>query len=380
MPKLPSSWSTTWIRWKQKLSEKLSVFQSFFQRKVLEKAKDIGKPSKEGSASSQKSAQRERKHWLLDKNFRPQLDHYSKWALGIIGIHFLAASTMILLEFLLPEPSAPRPIPSHMTGAMSSSKDVSTEILASKNIFHRQDKIPPLGSQGQENQGSGGDSQVCVKEDSSPSNTPLQLIGTIVMENPKRSIATFSGGGPEDIHVLRQGETLEGQIRVDHIKRLSVAFKNLRNNRCEFLEIKVDPDMLTRGSMPGATDRVAPSRSGTDVRSGIKKEGENQYTIDRSVIETFRENPQDILQQALAVPINGPDGGLEAFRIEQVQPDSPFEALGVQPGDKITGVNGSGFRDMGQVFQMFENIDELRQLDVQIERGGQSITLNYTIP
>lgn len=96
------------------------------------------------------------------------------------------------------------------------------------------------------------------------------------------------------------------------------------------------------------------------------------YEVPRSTVETWTAHPERVVAGGVAA-LNTPDG----VRIFAIRPGSVPDALGVQNGDLIRGINGV---EIGSTDQALEIIARsTRRITVDLRRGGQTIILNYLI-
>jgi len=65
--------------------------------------------------------------------------------------------------------------------------------------------------------------------------------------------------------------------------------------------------------------------------------------------------------------------------IEQVRPGSPAAAAGMQPGDRIVAVDGQPVRTLDDLIAAIEGKPPGTQLEIQLERAGQQLTVRPTL-
>lgn len=90
-------------------------------------------------------------------------------------------------------------------------------------------------------------------------------------------------------------------------------------------------------------------------------------------------DPNQASQFVRVQPING-EGGLRGYRVYPGQQSEAFAAAGLQPGDVVVSINGTGLVDSNQALQLIQNLSDSPQVELGVERNGavQSITLNVT--
>jgi general secretion pathway protein C len=96
----------------------------------------------------------------------------------------------------------------------------------------------------------------------------------------------------------------------------------------------------------------------------------------RDVLSENAARLQDIIRPAPHVQ----EGQIVGFRVNPGRDRAAFEALGFQPGDVVTDVNGTLLDDVGQGLQIFQSLGEATQANVTVLRDGvpQVIVIDTT--
>jgi general secretion pathway protein C len=96
----------------------------------------------------------------------------------------------------------------------------------------------------------------------------------------------------------------------------------------------------------------------------------------RQVISENASRLSDIIRLAPHVQ----EGQVVGFRINPGRDRAAFEALGLQPGDIVTDINGTVLDDPSQGLQVFESLGESSQANVTVLREGapQVIVIDTT--
>ena len=97
------------------------------------------------------------------------------------------------------------------------------------------------------------------------------------------------------------------------------------------------------------------------------------YQVPRSTLEAWLANPRRVTMGA-GTFTSSDRGGFEIFAI---QPGSVLQALGIQSGDVIRGINGTELGSTDKVIELIAK--STRQITVDVRRQGQTIILNYLI-
>ena len=64
------------------------------------------------------------------------------------------------------------------------------------------------------------------------------------------------------------------------------------------------------------------------------------------------------------------EGQIVGFRVNPGRDRAAFEALGFQPGDVVTDINGTVLDDVSQGLQVFQSLGEATQANVTVLRDG----------
>ena len=240
----------------------------------------------------------------------------------------------------------------------------SYNIITDRNIFNADGEIPPpLFGDGQE--------EVTPTNEPVPSGLPLKLIGTIVHINPAKSVATIQVQGRGVIPYI-PNDNIESMATLLKIQRHVAIFKNLQNNRLEYIEIKIQGLKLSVQGAGGG--------GGTEAQAGPVQSQGNNFSLRRSDLNQYMENLPALLQQARAVPnIEPGTGAVNGFRLVDIQPGSIYERLGLRRNDLIKGVNGEPVNDPAKAMELYNRLRSDSNVSINIERNGQQETLNFSI-
>lgn len=242
-------------------------------------------------------------------------------------------------------------------------------IIPDRNLFNADGLIPPpMGA------GEGApldDSTGPVKTD-----LPIQLLGTIVHANPYRSIASLLLQGESEPAAIKVGDSVKDLAEILGVFRRRVVFRNLQNQRLEFVEIPEDQIIAERAKTP-----PPPSMNAGGPR--IERKG-NEFTVNRLDVKNQLDDYMNLARTARAVPHLDPrTGEMVGFKITRMAPGSLFQTLGLQPGDVVTGVNGEGITSANkalEIFGMLKNqVDSVDKVSISIQRNGSNQELSYNV-
>jgi general secretion pathway protein C len=112
--------------------------------------------------------------------------------------------------------------------------------------------------------------------------------------------------------------------------------------------------------------------------TAIKKIDDSHYEIDKKLVDQVLANPMGAAKGARVVPAvkNGkPDG----FKLYAIRPSSVYAKLGLSNGDTLQAINGFELTSADKALEVYTKLREATSLQVQVQRRGKDLTLNYTI-
>lgn len=261
--------------------------------------------------------------------------------LGAVAVaaYFLADTAALFSGALIPEPP---PVPAPTVRAKAERKKTLEDFgpIISRNIFNSRGIIPDDMIQADPN----GPAR--------KSNLPLNLIGTVVLADERKSIAAIEDKSASQIAPARIGDVVGGKANIKRIEHLKVIFVNTATGMLEYIEIP--EDQLTRiDTRPSAVSKEAP----------IQKEGETHFNVQKVELDKAFGNLNQILREARAIP-NFENGVPNGYKIIQIVPNSIYTKLGIKEGEILQAVNGEPINDPGKAFQL---LNELRSGSGHVE-------------
>lgn len=202
-----------------------------------------------------------------------------------------------------------------------------------------------------------------------PTALPFNLIGTLILRNELRSIATIEDKSASQVYPVRIDDEIPSKAKIIKIEPRRVIFVNIASGRREFIELPEEA---------GTAPRIAlgTSRGPSLGVAGIEQTAPNQFSISRQEVDKALSNMNNILTQARCVPHF--DNGIPAgYKCYQIVPGSIYDKLGIKNGDVITGFDGQAISDPSKAFEALAGIKDRSHLDLQIKRDGKPLTFSY---
>lgn len=339
--------------WRRKLAESRQVLGTL-AKQIVEKA-----PKNKAELAQ---LVRQSQSIFQKKNF----GLYGK-ALTVVGsAFFISDLTALVAEKWIPEPPPLTSAFQSSLGAASGSSGVQSRrleidkynVIFARNLFNSQGLIPDeegliLGD------GSGAASRTQM---------PLALIGTLVLRDEIRSLATIEDKGDAGkVYPVRMTDEIPNKIRITKIEPYKVTFLNLSNRRLEFIDLPQD-----------AAASVPRTSGGGGTKVGVEQLSNTRFVVSRREIDSALVNLNKILTEARAVP-NFENGVAKGYKLFQIAPGSIYEKLGIQNGDVIHGVNGEPMVDPGKAFTMLSELKTTNHLELTINRNGKDQVMVYDI-
>ena len=189
-------------------------------------------------------------------------------------------------------------------------------------------------------------------------------MGTLVLSDSRRSVATLEDRSINMVYALQEDDQLVNKLKVLQVEAKRMTFLNLATGRKEFVEITEDAN--------------SPSIKMGAPSGGIEKVAQNQFNVSRSEVDRALADFNNILTQARAIPYSE-SGVPSGYVLSQIVPGSIYDRLGLKDGDIISGLNGQPINDPGKAFEMLSELKTANHLELQVKKNGKQSTYTYEI-
>lgn len=288
---------------------------------------------------------------------------YGKLLTVLFCTFFLADLTAILADRFIPEPPSSRSVRGFGNNARRRSVE-DYSIIWARNLFNSMGRIPgeetPSGDRG-----------------GAPVRTtlPLNLIGTLILKDELKSIATIEDRSAQTVYPVRQDDEIPTKARILKIEARKVIFINTATGQREFIDMPEENIGNTKITVQAGNNSTSSARS---AGPGIEKLSPTQFNVSRSEVDKALSDFNNILTQARAVP-NFENGVPAGYKLFQIVPGSIYDKLGLQNGDTICGLNGQGINDPGKAFEMLGELKTSSHMELCIKRDGRTQNFAYDI-
>lgn len=243
----------------------------------------------------------------------------------------------------------------------------SYEIIVKRNIFGVSDP-------------SGSPEVVSANPESLPeSNLNLILLATKINAD-EDSVAVIKNNDNSKVGGYKSGEEIS-IITSEKVKLLDVkhckAVIQRRTKGQETIKCKNLGDIASTGSklVPPPNTRASARRNGKSKNSPkqITKLSDNEYEVERALLEDLLSDPTQIVQQARVIP---QDNGLRFFGIRS---NSIFWKIGIKNGDTLHRINNVELNDIERALGIFEELRHQSSFTIDLTRAGQKYTYEYSV-
>jgi general secretion pathway protein C len=151
----------------------------------------------------------------------------------------------------------------------------------------------------------------------------------------------------------------------------------IRNaGRPEYVELEGTPAAaVVAQNTPPPQTAINPELG--DIDKGVTCNG-NSCVVERQLVEKLLANTTMLATAARFVP-SIKDGKPNGFKLYAIRPQSIFGRIGMQNGDTIKAINGSEMTTPDAALALYTKLRNASHLSVQVERRGETVTLDYSI-
>lgn len=212
-------------------------------------------------------------------------------------------------------------------------------------------------------------------------------------DDPLWSFAALQGNGESHPMLRRVGDDVSGKqvayIGFNPTEASPAVWMTGGSELCQALlfatqpEVKAQPQPAAAQQPPPQPEANKPRRKGAkpvpqDIASKIKKISDNEFHVDRSVVDKILADQAELMRSARIVP-EKKDGKVVGIRLFGIRPDTLLGTLGFQNGDRLETINGFDMASPEKALEAYARLRTANNLNVKINRRGQSQSIDYRI-
>jgi type II secretion system protein C len=310
----------------------------------------------------------------------------------VLGVSFVAASGVsdfIMAEMMSSTMISYQKLARRTTNSTASVQMISAnyrdirKAIEDRNIFNLDGEFPDESDPSEAevvtstNRDDFDMNAACVK-----SNLPLELVGTIYLTRPEDSIATIKEKGFSASDLYKVGDLIidhdDAQVAAIHPRRVVV--NNAGVKECLELIIKT-PGNRADGfpDLPPSTPTGLTPLDSAGNDSPVDSKGNSVILEEAYVQKQLGAGFGNIIQKARLVPNTNANNGMNGFKIFAIDKASLIGRIGLKNGDIITGVNEVSLKQPEQGFQLYQALQDEREITIKVERKGKPKTINIQI-
>jgi general secretion pathway protein C len=209
----------------------------------------------------------------------------------------------------------------------------------------------------------------------------LKLCGT-VSGSDEEAYAVIEKVQNHKQALFREGDSIEKAI-IKKILRNTVVLNV--NGKDEILVIKkekskslgrpqVMPEEMGEAPEPEVIEEPPPEEPPPDT----PPEESGAVSIDREKVNGALKNINQLMSQVKVRP-HFKDGKPNGLMLSHIQQNSIFMDMGLQSGDIIKGVNGNAIESVDDALKFYESLKSSPSVQLQIERQGEQMSVDYQI-
>ncbi|AFE05079.1 general secretion pathway protein C [Corallococcus coralloides DSM 2259] len=198
----------------------------------------------------------------------------------------------------------------------------------------------------------------------------IRLLGTLVAQDPRWSMASIHELPAGSAHSLMVSDIIQG-ARVFAIERERILL--LVDGRLEYVD--------GSGSVPPVAVNVHPGAAqpgGSSLGRGIRETGPDTYAVPREDVTEALTHLNELSMQARVVPAFK-DGRPMGFKLFSIREESFYSRLGLRNGDVLQRINGLDLDSPDKALEAFTKLRDARRIELQIERGGAPVRKTFDV-
>ena len=218
-----------------------------------------------------------------------------------------------------------------------------------------------------------------IERNAAETRLPLSLTGIVASIEDGLGSVVIRASGAEQVYAVGDGLPAPGQVTLAKIMPHSIVIDN--NGTYELLTLYegaslIVPTTPSREQRATPSDRTvaAPRLEAQPLVASEAKRREVAQRYRRALYET----PEALASLLTVSPVQA-DGAIIGYRISPSKERAAFDALGFQPGDMVTGVNGLSLSDTTNTLKLYTLMKDATAATFDITREGGNVTISVDL-
>lgn len=211
-------------------------------------------------------------------------------------------------------------------------------------------------------------------------------------DDPEWSFAALQGNGDAMPQLRRVGDNVGNRqvayIGFNPMEASPAVWLTAGSELCQALlfakqpEVSAQPAAAAPAGEPAAPAQTPPPKGAKpvpdDIKNKIQKVSDNEFNVDRSVVDRILADQAELMRSARIVP-EKKDGKVVGIRLFGIRQDTLLGTLGLQNGDRLETINGFDMASPEKALEAYARLRTANNLNVKINRRGQSQSIDYRI-
>jgi general secretion pathway protein C len=203
----------------------------------------------------------------------------------------------------------------------------------------------------------------------------LELVGTVVADNPMLSRAIIDNRSIRKQEAYREGDTA-GKVRIKKILRNNVVITTANGDELLTVEIKE----TGRSSASALAQRVGSESSSAQPATGTRRRSARTSSISlkRDEVESSLADVDKLMEQMKISPYKTGDQP-SGFRLGNVARDSVLRKMGLRSRDVIVGIDDEAITGPDQATDFFQKLAGGGEVTIKLKRRRRTRQIKLNI-
>lgn len=206
-----------------------------------------------------------------------------------------------------------------------------------------------------------------VQQNVTDTKLNLKLRGIFAADSIKKANAIIEDDrGKQAVYFINEKLKVSGRVFLREVYVDKVILET--NGRKEALRLikKKSPIVMIKGSNRKSTRTgkyTEDKRKDKKITRKLNSYRNKLQSDPRSVADVISGRPHFV------------NGELQGFRIQPGRDKRLFNEIGLRRGDIVKSINGVGLTNMQEAMALMKDVQSLKELNVEIQRGGEELSL-----